>query len=293
MTFNGVFLIRYSRRVLSVAVCNFDLARVAQTRYANNVKAPISSEDTDVLTDFVTTRWSLIRYGHISGARTDANAELAQLCQIYWHPIFTFIYRRGYSASDAQDLTQDFFLMLLQGSLLQTADPQRGRFRHLLRRSLENFLIHAARKRSSYKRGGHLQFVPWEQWMADAPLQLALPLSALKSSPAEALFDLGWAAAIVEEALRLLRMDCESRGRRRVFEVLQEYLDSERDDICYEDLARALSIPEPSVKNLLHQFRKRYRALLRKEVARTVGGSSANVDNEIRHLCAVLAGATG
>jgi DNA-directed RNA polymerase specialized sigma24 family protein len=255
------------------------------------LKAAVTRKTKHAQTDFVTTRWSLIRNGHISGARTVANAELAQLCQIYWHPVFTFIYRRGYSTHDAQDLTQDFFLRILQGNLFQTADPRRGRFRQLLRRSIENFLIDAKEKRCSHKRGGALQFVAWEQWMADAPLQLALPAAVLKSSPAEALFDLGWAAAIVEEALRTLRMACESKGRRRVFEVLQGYLDSERDDVCYEDLSRALGIPESSVRNLLHQFRKRYRALLRKEVAKTVGGDTS-VDDEIRHLCAALSLAT-
>jgi DNA-directed RNA polymerase specialized sigma24 family protein len=257
-----------------------------------SVQAVAALKSEDALTHFVTTRWSLIRNGHISGARTDANADLAQLCQIYWHPIFTFICRRGYPAPDAQDLTQDFFLMILEGSLIRTADPRRGRFRRLLLRSLENFLIDAALKCRSHKRGGRLQFVAWEQWMADAPLQLAIPVAALKSSPAEALFDLGWATAIAEEALRRLRMECESRGRRRVFEVLQGYLGSERSDICYENLSRALGVPEPSVGNVLHQFRKRYRAILREEVAKTVE-SLANVDDEIRYLCAALSAATG
>ncbi len=56
-------------------------------------------------------------------------------------------------------------------------------------------------------------------------------------SPADALFDLSWAAAVAEEALRRLRMECESKGRRRVFEVLQSYLTTERSDICYQDLS--------------------------------------------------------
>jgi RNA polymerase sigma-70 factor (ECF subfamily) len=244
-------------------------------------------ENNGPLTHFATTRWSLIRNGRLPGALSDANEGLAQLCQIYWRPIFTFIYRRGYSAQDAQDLTQDFFLVILEGTLLQSADPARGRFRSLLIKSLKNFLIDAAVKSRTQKRGGDLQFVSLEKWMADAPCQLSISMQALETSPPEALFDLSWAAAIGEEALRRLRTECESKGRRRVFEVLQSYLTAERADVCYEALARSLGVPEPSVKSLLHQFRIRYRALLREEVAKTVE-SEANVDDEIRYLCATL-----
>ena len=174
-------------------------------------------------THFATTRWSLIRNGGGAGRPSAADAGLTQLCQIYWRPIFTFIYRRGYSAQDAQDLTQDFFIVILEGTLLQSADPTRGRFRSLLIKSLKNFLVDAQVKRRTQKRGGDLQFVSWEKWMAEAPCQLSISTQTLTTSPAEALFDLSWAAAIAEEALRRLRMECESKGRRRVYEVLHRY----------------------------------------------------------------------
>jgi RNA polymerase sigma-70 factor (ECF subfamily) len=234
----------------------------------------------------------LIRQRCAPGSISEVDPGVAQLCQIYWRPIFTFIYRRGYSAPDAQDLTQDFFLMILEGNLLQSADPKRGRFRALLLRSLKNFLIDEAVKQRRRKRGGDVQFVSWEQWMADAPSQLALAVEKMESSPPEALFDAGWAAATAEEALRRLRLECESKGRRRVYEVLHRYLTVERAEICYEDLSRALGVPEPSVKSLLHHFRARYRLLLRQEIAKTVE-SEANVDEEIRYLCASLSTGPG
>jgi RNA polymerase sigma-70 factor (ECF subfamily) len=245
-----------------------------------------TSGGRDALTHFATTRWSLIRPGGALGTPSAFNEGLAKLCQIYWRPIFTFIYRRGYSAQDAQDLTQDFFLLMLEGTLLQSADPKRGRFRSLLIKSLKNFLVDAHVKRRTLKRGGDLQFVSWETWMADAPNQL-ISVQALETSPDEAVFDRTWAAAIGEEALRRLRVECESKGRRRVYEVLNGYLTTEREEISYHDLSVALGVPEPSVKSLLHQFRKRYRALLREEVAKTVE-SDADVDDEIRYLCATL-----
>jgi RNA polymerase sigma factor (sigma-70 family) len=252
------------------------------------VRAASAVESPGALTHFATTRWSLIRQRWTPGAPSaEVDPGLAQLCQIYWRPIFTFIYRRGYSAADAQDLTQDFFLMIMEGNLLQTADPKRGRFRSLLLKCLKNFLIAAAVKRRRQKRGGRVQFVSWEKWMAEAPAQLSLSAAAMDATPPEALFDAGWAAAIAEEALRRLRLECESKGRRRVYAALHRYLTLERSEICYEELSQALGVPELSVKSLLHHFRRRYRALLREEVAKTVE-TEANVDDEIRYLCATL-----
>ncbi|MEY2572977.1 MAG: hypothetical protein QOJ87_1190 [Verrucomicrobiota bacterium] len=251
------------------------------------MRASADTESPGALTHFVTTRWSLIRQRCAPDAASQIDPGLAQLCHIYWRPIFTYIFRRGYSEHDAQDLTQDFFMMIMEGNLLQFADPNRGRFRSLLLRSLKNFLIDVAVKRRRHKRGGAVQFVSWESWMGDAPAQLSLPIAKIESSPPEALFDAGWAAAIAGEALRRLRLECESKGRRRVYEVLHPYLTAERAETCYGALSRDLGVPEPSVKRLLHHFRTRYRALLREEVRKTVE-SEAKVADEIRYLCASL-----
>jgi RNA polymerase sigma-70 factor (ECF subfamily) len=177
--------------------------------------------------------------------------------------------------------------MLLEGKILETADPKRGRFRSLLLRSLKNFLIDAATKSRRQKRGGQVQFVSWDKWMAETPTELVLPTGASDSAAPETLFDVGWAAAIAEEALRRLRLECESKGRRRVYRALHPYLGAERSEISYEELSRALGTPEGSIKSLLHHFRTRYRALLREEISKTVE-TDANVDDEIRYLCATL-----
>ncbi|PYI72634.1 MAG: hypothetical protein DMF08_05710 [Verrucomicrobia bacterium] len=91
--------------------------------------------------EFVTTRWSLIFSGAgLGSGDLEMRQALAELCQIYWRPIFLFIARRGYSREDAEDLTQDFFVRILKADWLQKADPARGRFRSLLLKSLQNFL---------------------------------------------------------------------------------------------------------------------------------------------------------
>jgi DNA-directed RNA polymerase specialized sigma24 family protein len=244
-------------------------------------------ESGDSAREFLTTQWSVVL--SCSGEEEEkAKAALSQLCRTYWRPIFTFICRRGFSVSDAQDLTQDFFMIVLNRSLLHSADPMRGRFRSLLLKSLQNFLIDADKKRNAGKRGGGVDFVLWDDWMAEAPSQLCFPTRILETWPAERLYDLRWAATVVEQALRRLSEECESRGRRRVFDTLQGHLVTERSDISYEELAVLLGVKLPDVKRLAHQMRARYRTILREEVARTVD-SAAEIEEEIRYLCAVLA----
>jgi RNA polymerase sigma-70 factor (ECF subfamily) len=238
---------------------------------------------------FVTTRWSVVLSCADSGesAGTVSNA-LAQLCETYWRPIFAFVCRRGYSVSDAQDLTQDFFVMVLKGQLLQRADPERGKFRTYLLKALNGFLHDARDKRRAQKRGGNVQFVSWDDWMANAPSRLSIPERSFENLSAERLFDLRWAATVVERALQRLAEECETHGRRQVFDALSDALSAERADVSYADLSKRLGAPELTVKRLLFEMRDRYRALLREEVANTVENPS-DINEEVRYLCAALA----
>jgi DNA-directed RNA polymerase specialized sigma24 family protein len=238
---------------------------------------------------FHTTRWSLIVSSLDSGTEDEkARDALTQLCRIYWRPIFAFVCRKGYSVPDAQDLTQDFFVMILRGNLLRQAHPERGRFRSLLLKSLQNFLIKAQEKAHSLKRGGGVEFVSWDEWMAESPSRLSIPVMSLDRWPPEKVFDVRWAATVAERAMRRLQEDCNSAGQRQVFDVLSNWLTSEREDVSYEALARDLGMETAAIKRLLHQMRQRYRQLLRAEVAETVE-QPADVDDEVRYLAAALA----
>jgi DNA-directed RNA polymerase specialized sigma24 family protein len=254
--------------------------------------APDATADAGNSGRFHTTRWSLILSSY--NGETDeprARAALAQLCRIYWRPIFAFVCRRGYSVPDAQDRTQEFFLMLLKGDLLQRANPNRGRFRSLLLASLQNFLVDANAGTRTRKRGGDFEFVSWDDWMAEGPSQLTIPATALENWPAERIFDVRWAATLAEQALRRLQEECEKRGRRRVFDALSGSLSAERKDVSYDALARELGAGSAEIKSALYRLRQRYRQLLREEVARTVE-HPREVDDELRYLVAALATGT-
>ena len=237
---------------------------------------------------FTTTRWSVV----LSCVDEDGDTQKmhkaqAELCKIYWRPIFAFIRRLGHSPPDAQDLTQDFFVMVLKGQLLQRANPARGRFRSLVLKALEDFLRDAEAKRTARKRGGGVQFVSWDDWMSEAPSQFSVSQQESDRWPAERIFDVRWAATVVERALSRLGEECERRRRRRVFDMLSPCLAEERENVSYSKLSKTLSIPEAAVKRLVHQLRVRYRALLREEVGLTVEKPD-EIDDELRYLCAAL-----
>ena len=237
---------------------------------------------------FVTTHWSLVlscaREG--TGEATGRQA-LSELCRTYWRPIYAFICRRGYSEPDAQDLTQDFFVRVLEGNLLPLADPKRGRFRTLLLCALQNFLADKRDQSRSKRRGGQFSFIQWEDWIAESPSYLSMNSQDWEVSSPQRIFDVRWAATVAEQALRRLAAECESRGRRRVFDILRPYLTADRGEVSYAKLSSTLSVSEATVKRLLHQLRVRYRAFLREEVSQTVE-TEAELEDEIRYLCAVL-----
>ena len=257
------------------------------------MNAQVSGEDAGEPRQFVTTRWTLVlSAANSESEEQEARGALDELCRTYWRPVFSFVSRRGYSMADAQDLTQDFFVMILQRGWLSHADPNRGRFRSLLLTSLQNFLMNAAKRSHRQKRGGEMQFISWDDWMAEAPSQLSATYDALNAVPPERLFDLRWATTVVEQALRRLREECENKGRLRLFRTLSNHLTAERDEVSYANLSTTLGIAETAVKKQLHNLRQRYRSLLRDEVANTVA-NPAEVEDEIRYLCSALAAGTG
>jgi len=178
--------------------------------------------------------------------------------------------------------------MLLEGHLLERADPNRGRFRSLLLKALNNFLSDARDKQRARKRGGDVHFIPWDEWMAEFPSQFSVSVREAETWPPEKIFDVRWAATVVERALSRLGEECEQRGRRRIFDVLSSCLAAEREDVSYADFAKTLGVPDTSVKRFVHQLRKRYRTILREEVADTIENPD-ELEDELRYLCAALA----
>ena len=230
---------------------------------------------------FVTTHWSVV----LTAGRSDtsrAHAALATLCRNYWFPIYAFVRRRGFSPHDAQDLTQEFFARLLERNWVATADPLRGRFRSFLLGTLNHFLANEWRKEHAQKRKGSVQCVPLDT------AETRYGNEPVANSTPERDFERRWALSLLDAVLRRLAVEFENENRAETFALLKPCLVGDRDSQPYAVLSRKLCLSEAAIKVTVHRLRKRYRQLLRDEVAQTVA-SPDEVEAEIRHLIGVLA----
>jgi RNA polymerase sigma factor (sigma-70 family) len=233
---------------------------------------------------FVTTHWSVVLTAGGSDT-TRAQDALAKLCQTYWYPLYAYVRRRGHTPEDAQDLTQEFFARLLEKNWVGNADQAKGRFRSFLLSALNHFLADEWDKARAQKRGGGVPLVPLQFDTAETRygIEPADPVTPERS------FERRWALTLLEAVLNRLRTEYEQEGKAALFVKLHPCLVGERTAQPYANLAATLGISEGMVKSAVHRLRQRYRQLLREEIANTVG-SAEEVDEELRHLFAVLAG---
>jgi RNA polymerase sigma factor (sigma-70 family) len=238
---------------------------------------------------FCTTRWSAVLLSAQSQA-PGSQAALAELCKVYWYPIYVFVRRRGYDADYAQDLTQGFFLHLLDHKALRRVSPLKGKFRSFLSASLQNYLSDEAESARCLKRGGNVEFVSVDAQSAEDRYRWE-PLDYLTP---EKVFDAKWAVTLLDEAMSRLRQEYTAQGKAPLFEALRPYLDPMNNEasLCYERVANSLQVSVGSIKVQIHRLRKQYALFLRQEVARTVC-EAAEVDEEIHSLCEALIAAQG
>lgn len=231
---------------------------------------------------FATTHWSLVlEAGRVP--RSDADSALATLCQQYWYPLYAYVRRRVPNVSEAQDLTQEFFARLLEKELLAQAAPERGRFRSFLLTALQHFLTNEWHKAQATKRGGGQQVLSLDFAAGDSRLNL----DPGHDWTAEKLFERNWAITLLDHVLTQLREEYSQSGRGVMFELLRPYISGNRAEGSLAEVATQLEMTEGAAKVAAHRLRKRYRELLRSELAQTVADPS-EIDEEIAWLFSAL-----
>jgi DNA-directed RNA polymerase specialized sigma24 family protein len=239
---------------------------------------------------FASTHWSVIlAAGRNQASPEVAQAALAELCQTYWAPLYSFVRSRGHAIHDAQDLTQSFFAHLIEHKIYARADRQKGKFRSFLLASLKNFLGHAYDREQTLKRGGSLDFLPFDDMRAEAAESLFQNRASFTDALGEDLvFERRWADALVAAGLERLSAVYRGEGKENLFEELKIYLTGSSDPLpAYEELAARLGLVASTLRSHVTRLRARYRDALRTEVRRTVE-NDAQVDDELHELLRVL-----
>jgi RNA polymerase sigma-70 factor (ECF subfamily) len=233
-------------------------------------------------THFTTTHWSVV-FAAGTTSSPESERALQALCRTYWYPLYAYLRRCGHSPEDAQDLVQEFFQRLLTSNWISRADPNKGRFRTFLLCGLQNFLGNEWQKANRLKRGGGHSFISLDA--ATAEQRYALEPADLASP--DKLFDRRWAMMVLEKVLARVEAEQTKTNARAQFEALRSTLLGEPSEATYQELATRFEVTESTVKSWVHRLRRRYRELLREEVARTVA-SPGDVQDELRHVLRAL-----
>jgi DNA-directed RNA polymerase specialized sigma24 family protein len=244
--------------------------------------ASSTSNTTSSTASFRPTRWTRVLAAR--GQSPEAREALSELCAAYYTPVVAFLRREGRAEDAARELAHEFFARILAGSSLDGADPRRGRFRSYVLGALKHFLANRRVHASRAKRGADVVHEPMD-FLNDPPS--SRPVADPTVVPPELLFDRAWALRVLERAFETMLADASDPAARREFEALKPWLTGQPEDRTQADTARELGMNEGAVRVSIHRLRRRFRGLVKAEIAQTVH-DPADVGDELRHLIAVL-----
>jgi RNA polymerase sigma-70 factor (ECF subfamily) len=241
--------------------------------------------DTPAAGGFLTTRWTQVLQAK---ERTHAGLEaLRDLCAAYYAPVIAFLRRRGHDADAARDLAHEFFAEVLEGEAIGGADRVQGRFRSYLLGAVKHFLSHRREAEQRLRRGAGVKPLSIDAGEGAAP---ALAIADGERLSPDTAFDRQWALTTLDLALRALRRECAAEGRAPLFELLAPQLAGDAGHGDQAALADSLGMNLNSLKSTVLRLKRRFRALVKAEVAATLGSEGA-VEDEMASLFAALRGA--
>jgi RNA polymerase sigma-70 factor (ECF subfamily) len=233
--------------------------------------------------EFATTQWSLVlRAGGRSSA--DAHDALAELCRIYWYPVYAFMRRKLGDADRAGDFTQEFFLRLLERNTIAAADPARGRFRYFLLAACHNFLVNEVKKAATLRRGGGQSIVSLDVSAADSHYSW----EPADSDTPQRTFERAWVLCLLERVLAQLQKDYQNMGKRELFDALRDCITPESARYDYTQIGEKLGMSPGAVKVAAHRLRQRFRERIRTEILATLDDPNV-IEDEIRQLFEAVA----
>lgn len=233
---------------------------------------------------FGATPWTDVTLAQ-QGVSTASRSALERLCHLYWYPVYAHVRQRGLGPHDAEDLTQEFFSLLIEKDYLGAADRKRGRFRSFLLVAVNRFLVNAYHRERTLKRGGDQIIVSIDQQAAEHWLESE---TAAGLSPDQS-FDRRWARGVLERGLALLQGDYAERDQSAQFEALKEFATGDTEHRDYAEVAARLGTSSGAVAVAVHRLRQRYRELLLAEIQPTIANPD-HAEAELRHLVSVLQG---
>ena len=249
----------------------------------NSEPTPTPIRDARV-DSFHTTRWTrVIQARECSGAGLDA---LRDLCAAYYAPVIAFLRRQGNDADAARELAHEFFARMLVGDAIGGADHAQGRFRSYLLGAVKHFVAHLRESEQRQRRGGGVRPLSIDESLPDSP---ALNVPDDERLSPDAAFDRQWAVTVLSRAMEALQSECAAQGKAALLEHLRPWLLGEAAHGDQAQEAESLGLSAGAMKVTVHRMRRRFRRLVRAEIACTLH-DEAVVDEEMDALLMALSG---
>jgi RNA polymerase sigma factor (sigma-70 family) len=247
------------------------------------------SEDTHLggRHPFPSTRWSVIEAARSERAEERQRA-LDVLIPAYWKPVYKYIRLHWHKEQEeAKDLTQDFFVRLIEKQLLDRFDCSRARLRTYLRVCVDGLVMNSDKAAQRLKRGGDIALLSLDFASAEGELQeLQIPAPG----GAEEFFAQEFARSLFGLALERLRRECEDKGKGLHFQLLELYdIDEGGKNFTYEEVARRFAIKATDVTNYLAFARREFRRIVLEEL-RDMTASEDEFRREAQALLGVRLG---
>jgi RNA polymerase sigma-70 factor (ECF subfamily) len=233
---------------------------------------------------FRTTRWTRVCLAKSSS--DEGRTALADLCDAYYEPVVAYLRKVLRDADAARDMSHAFFAAMLAGGTIQTADPERGRFRSYLLGAVKHFVAHRREAENRLRRGGGVAPLSLHGSTETSP---ALDVADDERMSPEAVFDRQWAVTVLSRAMQTLQAECEVEGKGMLVETLRPWLLGESAHGDQAAAAAALGMNAGALKTAVHRMRHRFRQCVKSEVAGTLEDESA-VEDEMRALLLALGG---
>ena len=231
--------------------------------------------------DFRTTRWTQV--SRAKAESPEGRRALTELCDAYYEPVAAFLRCELRDADAARDLAHDFFANVLEGGTIARADQDRGRFRSYLLGAVKHFLSHHREAARRLKRGGGAENTS----LNDTGAGVGRSLEDVSVLSPDAAFDRQWALTVLARALEALRLECVAVGRGEFFEGVKPWLTGEAAHGDQAVLAASFGLNANALKVAVHRLKRRFREVLKAEVAGTLEDPGA-VESEMRALFAAL-----
>jgi DNA-directed RNA polymerase specialized sigma24 family protein len=239
---------------------------------------------------FPATQWSVVLRARDRVNAPAAEKALGALCEIYWYPLYAFARSKGKSHHDAKDLTQGFFLYLLEQDLFASADPGKGKLRTFLLIAFDRYMIRDFHYWKTTIRGGGLQnFVSLDEKFEEG--ERTYRHEPFVNADPTRVFERSWAVSVLEASKEVIRMEEAAQGKTEYFEVLKPFLEPDRGSAhSYEAIAARLGLSQQALRKAVSRLRKRYGQVIRAQIADTLDDpTDAAIEGEMRYLREALA----